>query len=397
MRLYKVKYTTDEEGKKIAEREEIPSKYHCDENGNYWEYRGTFSGQNLFVPAPVWAGHINFYLFEGPEIFIEPHSKPLCNVPIVKRGADPVDGGNLIMTTEEKDTLLRTDPNAEAFIRPFMMGKDFIYRVYRWCLWLKGIEPADIRKCPRVLERLEKCRDFRLKSKSKTTQRAADTPMLFLAPRECTTNYLAIPKVSSEKRKYIPIAWLPPDVIAGDKLFVCENAELYHFGVLMSSVHMSWVRHFSGRLTSRFSYSNTIDYNAFPWPDVPRTLLRIGDPPEKRFENPKYTAIEKTAQAILDARSKYPRSTLADLYDERTMPPELRKAHNDNDEAVMNAYGFKRHFEDDRQHDEDIAINLMYMYKELTGCREFYEDYTNLKHWESYYGKYSDDEEDEEE
>ena len=297
-----------------------------------------------------------------------------------------IDDSNFLLTTEEKDELIRTDPLAEKFIRPFMNGKEFINRIPRWCLWLKGVEPADIRKCPRVLERIERVREFRLKSKASTTKKAADTPMLFIGPRECKTNYLAIPKVSSETRKYIPMDWLTPDVIPGDNLFFCENVTLYHFGVLMSSVHMSWVRHFSGRLTSRFRYSNTIDYNAFPWP-------KINEVPWFPDGNPLKLAIERTAQAILDARAMYPRSSLADLYDERTMPPELRKAHEANDEAVMNAYGFVRHYEDDKQHDEDIAISLMYMYKKLTGCKEYTYSYTNLDLWERYYGPYEDDEE----
>ena len=354
----------------------VPSKFRRDDEGQYWEFRGAFAGRNVFVPAPPWAGNINPYLFEGPNIIIGIHAKPLCNVPVLKRGADPVDGGNLIMTAEEKDELLRLYPNAEPFLRPFMMGRDFINRHYRWCLWLVGAEPADIRKFPRILERIGKVREFRLSSKSKAAQRAADKPMLFLAPRECKTNYLAIPKVSSSARRYIPIEWLSPDVIAGDKLFVCENATLYQFGILNSSVHMSWVRHISGRLRMDFSYSNTIDYNAFPWPSISDAVIR---------------AVERTAQEILDARKLYPRSTLADLYDERTMPPELRKAHKHNDEAVMNAYGFKRRFDDDNFHDEDIAINLMYMYKDLTGCREYYESYPNLMLWEHWYGKYNDD------
>lgn len=367
----------------------IPLKFARDENGYYWEKRFSVKGKDFYMPAPAWAGNINPYLFEGPNIYIESHTKPICNVPELKRGADPVDGGNLIMTAEEKDELLRTDPQAEKLIRPYMMGKDFINRTYRYCLWLKGVEPADIRKCPRVLERIEKVREFRLASKKPATQKKADTPMLFDAPRECKANYMAIPKVSSEKRRYIPIAWLTPDVIPGDKLFVCENATLFQFGILNSSVHMAWIRKISGRLGMGYSYSNTVDYNAFPWPE----LREVPWLPEG---NPRRLEIQKTAQEILDARKLYPRSTLADLYDERTMPPELRKAHQRNDEAVMKAYKFKRHFEDERFHEEDIVISLMYQYQELTGCKEYYETYPNLPLWESYWGPYHEEEEEEE-
>ena len=152
-----------------------------------------------------------------------------------------------------------------------------------------------------------------------------------------------------------------------------DNASLYIFGVLMSSVHMAWTRVIGGRLKSDYSYGNTVNYNAFVWPNITDT-----------------SEIERTAQAILDARAKYPRSSLADLYDERTMPPELRKAHNENDEAVMNAYGFKRHYEYEKFHEEDIVIRLMYMYKELTGCEEFSRNYPNREFWESLYGNYED-------
>ena len=179
------------------------------------------------------------------------------------------------------------------------------------------------------------------------------------------------------------MGFLTPDVIATDAVQIIPDGELYHFGVLMSSVHMAWIRCISGRLTSRLSYSNTLDYNAFPWPNLKPISFIPG-------ENPRKLRIIKTAQAILDARALYPRSSLADLYDERTMPPELRKAHEANDEAVMKAYEFVRHYDDDRQHDEDIAISLMYMYKELTGCEEHTDSYPNLKLWERYYGPYEE-------
>ncbi|MBQ7219398.1 MAG: hypothetical protein IJS28_00290 [Synergistaceae bacterium] len=356
-----------------------------DSEGYYWEYRGTYDGEDLYVPAPPWAGNINFYLFEGPNIIIETHSKPLCDVPEMLLGATPRDDGNLILTDDEKNELLKTDPEAEKFIRPYMGANDFINRIPRWCLWMKGAEPADIRKCPRVLERIERVREFRKKSTRDATKKQSDTTALFSEIRYSTTDYLAIPSHSSSTRRYIPIAWLSANVIASNAMFMCEGSTLYHFGVLTSSVHMSWVRHFSGRLRNDFRYSNTIDYNAFPWP-------KINEVPWFPDGNPLKLAIERTAQAILDARALYPRSSLADLYDERTMPPELRKAHEANDEAVMKAYGFVRHYEDDKQHDEDMAISLMYMYKKLTGCKEYTYSYTNLDLWERYYGPYEEEE-----
>lgn len=372
---------------------EVPDKFYRDENGHYWENRPIHGRRvNFMVPAPVWAGNINPYLFEGPNIFIEGYAKPLCKVQELRRGSDPVDGGFLTMTDEAKKELLKAEPQAEPFIRQYMNGKEFINDIPRWCLWFVGVEPADVRKCPRVLDRIKKCQEYRRTSKRAATKKAADTPMLFAERRICETNYLAIPKVSSGDRKYIPIGWLPPEVIPGDKLFSCDNATLFQFGILTSSVHMAWSRVLGQHLGAGFSYANTMNYNAFPWPYMRREIPWLPG-----GLNPQYVAIEKTAQAILDARKLYPRSTLADLYDERTMPPELRKAHKANDEAVMDAYGFERHYEDDRFHDEDITINLMYMYKDLTGCREFYESYPNLKFWESYYGAYDDDEDYEEE
>ena len=339
-------------------------EYYIDDNGRAWErkedlfYPGHPDYKQVWVPAPYYVTNINAYLFHGPNIYIEPTDKPICpNVPIIRRGSDPVDGGNLIMTEDEKNELLRTDPDSKILLRPFMMGKDFINRKPRWCLWLLGVEPAYIRKCPRVLERIERVREFRLKSKSKATQRAANSPMIFLGPRECKTDYIAIPKVSSSARKYIPIDWLKSEVIPGDKLFVCENSNLYQFGILNSVVHMSWVRKISGRLRNDYSYSNTIDYNAFPWPR------------DYEMRQGARERIESTAKMILDARAKYPESSLADLYDERTMPPELRKAHELNDSAVLEAYGFKKDTSE-----LDIVIALMYMYKDITGCEEYGPD-----------------------
>lgn len=368
------------------------SRFYRDEEGNFWEPRDMGSG-TLYVPAPEWAGNINAYLFEGPNILIGTHKKPICDVPELKLGAIPRDGGNLILTDEQKTELLQKEPQAEIFIRPYMMGKDFINRITRWCLWLKGAEPADIRKCPQVLKRIERVREFRLNSDREATRKQADTPMLFSEIRYSTTNYLAIARVSSHKRSYIPIGWLSHEVVPGDGIFMCENSTLYQFGVLSSSVHTAWVSKISGRFGVSFRYSNTIDYNAFPWPEL---SALPGQP------SPYKLMIEKTAQAILDARALFPRSSLADLYDERTMPPELRKAHRQNDEAVMRAYGFTNHYDDERLNSQDIVISLMYMYKELTGCKEYSDSYPNRELCRRFYAdeyeeEYEDYENDEEE
>ena len=292
--------------------------------------------------------NINGYLLDAPNIFIDKRMAPLCDVPMIALGGQPIDDGNLVLTSEERKALLDIEPQAAGFIRPYMMGKDFIERKPRYCLWLKNAAPSLLRKCPHVLERVAKVKTFRLSSKRSSTLRAAGEPTLFGAPFECETNYVAWPKVSSENRRYIPIDYLTPDIIPGDKLFCMQSASLYHFGILTSNVHMGWMRAVCGRLEMRYSYSNTIVYNNFPWPN----------PTDEQKAK-----IEQTAQAILDARALYPNSSLADLYDELTMPVELRKAHQENDRAVMQAYGFpvKSSFTESQ-----CVAELFKMYQELT-------------------------------
>lgn len=290
--------------------------------------------------------NINPYLVAADNVFIERRTKPLCNVTEMVRGSQPTDNGNLILTEEEKEELLQHEPQAEKFIRPFMMGKDFIQRKPRYCLWLVGANPSELKKCKLVLERVENVRQFRLASKKAVTRKKADTPALFDEIRNAKTNYIAIPKVSSENRKYIPIDYLSKNIIAGDKLFMVQDATLYEFGILTSNVHMAWTRAVCGRLKSDYSYSNTIVYNNFPW----------CNPTDEQKAK-----IEKTAQGILDARALYPDCSLADLYDETTMPPELRKAHQLNDLAVMAAYGFDR-----KMTESECVAALMKRYQALT-------------------------------
>ena len=293
----------------------------------------------------IQATNINGYLLDAPNMFIEKRTRPLCDVPPFVRGCQPTDDGNLILTIEEKDELLKHEPQAAPFVRPFMMGKDFIERKPRYCLWLKDASPALLRQCRQVMDRVQKVREFRLKSSKATTRQKAETPTLFDEIREPLSNYVALPTVSSERRRYIPIDYLSSEVVPGNKIYFMKGAMLYHFGVLTSIIHMDWMRAVCGRLKSDYNYSNTIVYNNFPWPN----------PTEKQKAK-----IEQTAQAILDARAKYPDCSLADLYDEAAMPPELRKAHQENDRAVMAAYGF-----DLTLSENEIVAELFKMYQEL--------------------------------
>ena len=287
--------------------------------------------------------HINFYLTEGPDVFIEARKNPICeNVPVMIAGGKPVEGGNLILTAEERDELLKSDPIAKKFIRPFMGGEDFLKRKPRYCLWLVGANPDEIKKCPRVMARIKKVREFREKSKKEATRRKAETPMLFNEIVECKTNYLAIPEISSCARKYIPVDWLSPDVISSNSLRIILNADLYHFGILTSIVHMAWMRCVCGKMGTSYDYSNTIVYNNFIWPS----------PSEKQE-----TKIEMSAKKIIEARNLYSENSFATLYDENLMPPELRKAHKENDEAVCEAYGWAKNISEG-----EIVSKLFEMY-----------------------------------
>ncbi|MCC6280096.1 MAG: hypothetical protein IT262_05835 [Saprospiraceae bacterium] len=240
-------------------------------------------------------------------------------------GNKPSDGGNLIFdTTEEKDEFLKIEPLAAKFIRPFLSGGDFINGKMRWCLWLKNAPPNELRELKEVMKRVEKVKESRLESVASATRNKALTPTLFAQISQPDSSYLAVPEVSSERRKYIPIAFLPAEIIASNKIQLISNASLYLFGIMTSEMHMTWMRYTCGRLKSDFSYSNTIVYNNFPFP-----ITRI-DAQKKK--------VEEAAQAVLDIRSKYPDSTLADLYDPVTMPPDLLKAHVALDKAVDLCY-----------------------------------------------------------
>ena len=290
--------------------------------------------------------NISPYLVDAQNIFILPRTSPICDVPIMQNGGKPTEGGFLILSSDEKDDMIRQEPLSEKYLRPYMMGKDFIQRQPRYCLWLVTANPSELKKCKLILLRVEQVKAYRLASPKPATQKKAETPTLFDEVRECSSDYVAIPKVSSENRRYIPLDYLSKDIIPGDSLFMIQGISLYHFGVLTSNVHMAWMRTVCGRLKSDYRYSKDIVYNNFPWPSPT---------PEQK------TAIEQTAQGILDARAKYPDCSLADLYDETTMPPELRKAHQQNDRAVMQAYGFSV-----KMTESECVAELMTLYRKLT-------------------------------
>ena len=290
--------------------------------------------------------NINAYLMDAPNVFVESRSKPLCNVPAIRKGNQPTDGGNLIIEASDLETFLAREPKAEKFIKRLIGSKEYINNKSRYCLWLKDATPAELRQMPVVLERMEGVRKMREASSDVATKRLADQPHLFRETNNPET-YIVVPSVSSERRRYVPMGFLKKDTIPTNLVLIIPEAKLYHFGILESNVHMAWVRAVCGRLKSDYRYSKDVVYNNFPWPT----------PTEEQKAK-----IEQTAQAILDARAKYPDSSLADLYDELTMPIELRKAHQDNDRAVMAAYGFPVKTMTESQ----CVAELFKLYQELT-------------------------------
>ena len=301
------------------------------------------------IPMP--AENINAYLLNAPNVFLDKRKKPICDVPEMCKGSQPTDGGNLILSQEERAELLAKYPNMEQYVRLFLGADEFINNKMRYCLWLANSNPSVLRTCIPVKERIERVREMRLASTKAATRQWADKPTLFTENRQPTSSYIMVPSVSSEQRRYVPMGFLSADVIASNLALIIPNAALYHFGILTSNVHMAWMRAVCGRMKSDYRYSNTIVYNNFPWPVVP--------PPE--WEN-MVSRIEHTAQAILDARALYPDCSLADLYDEVTMPPELRRAHQVNDKAVMQAYGFWGSVKTE----SDCVARLMEMYASMT-------------------------------
>ena len=291
------------------------------------------------------AKNINPFLVDAPIVFIESNKNPICDVPKMTTGNRPADGGHLIIEKDDYAEFVKREPNAKKYIRKFIGSVEYINNKERYCLWLKDVTPSELRKMPEVIKRIELCKQDRLNSPDKGRQKLANTPSLFRETQN-PKQYVVIPKVSSERRRYIPCGFLDENTIPSDLVFIVPNASIYHFGILTSNVHMAWMRVVCGRLKSDYRYSKDIVYNNFPWCDP---------------TSEQKARIEKTAQAILDARALYPDSSLADLYDELTMPPELRRAHQNNDRAVMAAYGFSL-----KMTESECVAELMKMYSKLS-------------------------------
>ena len=290
--------------------------------------------------------NINGYLLDADNVFVESRSKPICDVPEIGIGNKPIDGGNYLFTKEEMEQFINDEPQSQQYFKPWYGSQEFINRCPRYCLWLGDCSPNELRKMPACMRRVEAVREMRLSSKSAGTVKLADKPTRFHVENMPTGTYVVIPEVSSERRKYIPMGFMTPDILCSNLVKIVPDATLYHFGILTSNVHMSWVRAVCGRLEMRYRYSKDIVYNNFPWP-TPTDAQKA--------------KIEQTAQAILDARALYPDCSLADLYDEVTMPPELRRAHQANDKAVMQAYGFWGKLNTETA----CVAELMKMYQEL--------------------------------
>ena len=291
--------------------------------------------------------NINPYLIDAPNVCVSSRSKPLCKVMPMLLGNKPTDGGNFILSEEERKEIIFREPEIAKFIHKYIGAVEFINNKYRYCFWLKNASPSELKGSKELRKRLEAIKEMRLNSTAAPTREKANTPHLFFFISQPETNYLIIPSTSSERRKYVPIGFMTPDVIASNLVSIIPDATLYNFGVLTSNVHMAWMRTVCGRLKSDYRYTGSVVYNTFPWCNP--TL-------EQKAK------IEKTAQMILDARALYPDSSLADLYDELTMPPELRKAHQLNDKAVMQAYGFDYK----TMTESECVAELMKMYQKLT-------------------------------
>ena len=294
--------------------------------------------------------NISPYLTGGENCFIETRSAPLCDVPPMRFGSMPRDGGGFILTPEEKEKLLKEEPLAQKWVRPYIGATEFLNRKERYCLWLVGANPSEILKCPTVKARIEAVRDFRAASKAAGTRKFAETPMVFCQIAQPDSDYIIVPKTSSGRRKYVPLGFMDKDTIASDLVFLIPDANIYEFGVLMSNVHNAWVRTVCGRLKSDYRYSKDIVYNNFPWPT----------PSEKQKQ-----VIELTAKGILEAREQYPDSTLAEMYSNLDLFPLLKKAHQQNDRAVMDAYGFVKGTEA-RTSESACVAELMKLYQKLT-------------------------------
>ena len=293
----------------------------------------------------IHVNHINAYLIDGDDVFVGSRNKPLCDVPEIGIGNKPIDGGNYLFEKEEMEAFIKLEPKSEQYFLPWYGAVEFIHQKPRYCLWLGDCTPAELRSMPHCLKRVEAVRELRLASKSEGTRKLADRPTRFHVENMPKGNFIIVSRDSSERRIYVPMGFLPPTCLGSDAVHLIPDATLYHFGVLESNVHMAWMRVVCGRLKSDYRYSKDVVYNNFPWPEVT-------DEQRER--------IAQTAQSILDARALYPDSSLADLYDPVTMPPELLKAHRDNDRAVMAAYNFPTTMQEN-----EIVARLFTLYSDL--------------------------------
>lgn len=291
--------------------------------------------------------HINPYLVEGPNVFIASRSKPLSDVSKMSYGSFALDDGAFTISEEEYYQILEKEPKLNSILRPFIGAKEFINKIKRYCIWLSYKEISLVKQSKILQEKIRHVQTWRSQSTRKNTLEAAKTPMIFAEIRQPKTDYLAVPVVSSENRKYIPIGYLSSEIIASNQLLIVADAKLYHFSIMSSNVHNAWMRAVAGRLKSDYRYSASIVYNNFPWP-------KLDEKQEERLQS--------TAEMILEARDIYSDWSYADLYNELTMPPELRNAHQENDKAVMEAYGFDWR----NMTESECVAELMKLYQEFT-------------------------------
>ena len=331
----------------------LKAHVHCVIVG--FSYNYITSNKKIFIgDRCINADNINAYLIDGENVFIESRNKPICNVPEIGIGNKPIDGGNYLFTYEEMVDFIKREPLSKQYFKEWYGAQEFINRKPRYCLWLGDCSPEILRKMPECMKRVEAVRKLRLESKSAGTVKIAEKPTRFHVENMPSTTYIVIPETSSERRKYIPMGFMTPDVLCSNAVRLMPHARLYEFGILTSNVHMAWMRTVAGRLKSDYRYSKDIVYNNFPWPVISA---------EQKVK------IEQTAQAILDARAKYPDASLADLYGEYMyLYPELLTAHQNNDKAVMEAYGFRITENGKRRWltESETVAELMKMYQELT-------------------------------
>jgi hypothetical protein len=317
-------------------------------------------------PHPIKASNINPYLVDAPSVVLPRRREPICNVPDIGIGNKPIDDGNYLFSTQEMYAFLELEPTAKKWFRRWLGADEFLNGFERWCLWLGDCPPAELRAMPHALKRVQAVKQFRLNSKSVPTQKLAETPTRFHVENMPQSAYLLVPRVSSERRRFIPMGYIDSATLSSDAVHLVIESKLFHFGILSSSMHNAWIRTTCGRLKSDYRYSKDIVYNNFPWP----TELLISDQKEPLAGiKSARSAIESGAQAVLDARAQFPTSSLADLYDPLAMPPALLKAHQKLDAAVDKAYELHSGFSGGKKSyktDAERVAFLFELYQRLT-------------------------------